>query len=450
MKKLSIKLRVTLWFTGFMMMLVIVVSMFLLFAGKNIEKANSQSRLMEVVEDAFNSDESHEKGDEFHGFDEGVYLSIYDMEGNLISGEVPDGFEEVVSFENNETHTVIGDNKTWYVYDKECIRKHSEPVWVRGIISDEKEYSFVGMILHLLVYALPFFVMAIAFGGYYIINRAFKPINRIIIAADKIGEGKDLSQRINLGEGKDEIYTLAATFDRMFDRLEDFFEHEKQFTSDASHELRTPTAVIIAQCEYALENADTLEEGREALEKIMEQAKKMSALIAQLLTLARADQGQEKLNLEIINLSELTEIVIEHQNELAEEKNITMTHKIEPNLLMKADETMLMRMMINLIENGINYGRYGGNLRVELIKQNQDIVFHVIDDGIGISPEHLNKIWERFYQVDASRNPGNNSVGLGLSMVKWIAKAHGGKVFVKSEPGRETIFTVVLPTDEKE
>ena len=450
MKRLSIKLRVTLWFTGFMMILVIMVSMFLLLTGKKLERANSQNRVREIVEDVFDKNESHEEEDEFHGFNEGVYVSIYDMEGNLLSGDVPDGFDEVISFKNNETRTVTSNDKKWYVYDKECYTKHSEPVWVRGIISDEKEHSFVGTLMHLFVYALPFFVIAIAIGGYYIISRAFKPINRIIVAADKIGEGKDLSQRINLGEGKDEIYTLAATFDRMFDRLEDFFEHEKQFTSDASHELRTPTAVIIAQCEYALENANTVEESKEAFDKIMEQAKKMSALIAQLLTLARADQGQEKLNLELINLSELAEIVIEHQTELAEQKNITITHKIESNLLMKADETMLMRLMINLIENGINYGKYGGNLRVELEKQNQNIAFCVIDDGIGISPEHLTKIWERFYQVDASRNPSNNSVGLGLSMVKWIAKAHGGEVFVKSEPSRETIFTVVLPVNDKE
>lgn len=431
-----------------MMILVVLLSAFLHLAGNKFTKKNSQSKLAEVVEDGLEHIKKTKNGESFNGVVEGVYLSIYDMHGNLILGAIPDGFDNSIAFADEETTTLKSNNKTWYVHDKQFEEKNNSLIWVRGIMPVDYSYEFINITLNLLIYALPFLVIAVALGGYYIINRAFRPINSIIAAAEKIGEGKDLSQRINIGKGKDEIYTLAHAFDHMFERLEEFFENEKRFTSDASHELRTPTAVIISQCEYALENANSLDEAKESISNILEQAKKMSSLIAQLLTLARADKGQQKLNLECISLSELAEVVIEQQIEFAEEKNIVITKKIEPNLLMNADETMLMRMMINLIENGINYGREGGNLMVDLIKQNHTIVFQVTDDGVGIAPEHINNIWERFYQVDASRNAANNSVGLGLSMVKWISQAHGGKVFVKSELGRKTIFTVVLPVDE--
>ena len=154
------------------------------------------------------------------------------------------------------------------------------------------------------------FVLFAAVGGYFITRRAFQPVRRIIQTAREIGEGNDLSRRIALGQGRDEVYTLAAEFDSMFARLEKAFEREKQFTSDASHELRTPTTVIISQCEYALERAKTLDEAREALHAILNQAEKMAVMISQLLMLARADKAHGKMQFETVNLSDLAMMVV--------------------------------------------------------------------------------------------------------------------------------------------
>ena len=229
-------------------------------------------------------------------------------------------------------------------------------------------------------------------------------MRQITATAEQIGGGRDLTQRIALGEGRDEIYTLAAAFDRMFDRLQSAFDRERQFTSDASHELRTPTAVIISQCEYALENAQTLDEAQAALGSVLEQAKRMSSLISQLLTLSRADRGQAKLNLELINLSELSEMVTEQIREQAVPFDIAVTSEIQPDILIRGDETMLMRMLLNLMENGLKYGRPGGHLSLSLYRLGDNAVGEITDDGIGISQEHLGKIWERFYQADPSRS----------------------------------------------
>ena len=170
----------------------------------------------------------------------------------------------------------------------------------------------------------------------------------------------------------------------------------------------------------------------------------MSALISQLLTLARADNGKQKLHCELINLSELAQIIAEEQSVPAEEKGITLQTDIRPDILMRADETMMMRLFINLISNSITYGRPGGHIRVTLSSDEKGITGSVADDGIGIPAGHLDKIWQRFYQVDPSRTSGSGS-GLGLPMVRWIVEAHGGQIGVSSRPGEGSVFTFRFP-----
>ena len=301
--------------------------------------------------------------------------------------------------------------------------------------------------IRLTAVALPVLTGFIALGGYYITKRAFRPVERIRKTAEEIAHGGDLSKRIELGNGKDEIYQLGETFDYMLDRLEESFEREKQFTSDASHELRTPTSVILAQSEYALKNAATLEDARESLTVIFRQAKRMSSLISQLLTLARADRGKIKPNLEMLDISELLEITILEMQTSAGEKGISISTDIEePHIKMLADETMLMRIFVNLLQNAVIYGRENGWIHVSLKEQNQEIQIVIQDNGIGMEKDKLDKIWERFYQVNPSREKKDSgSSGLGLSMVKWMVGIHNGSISVDSQVNRGTIFTIKFP-----
>ncbi len=487
MKKVSIKFRITLWFTTFMIVLTVGVIAVLSNVSTRVVKNNAKNALVETVESAAAA--LYEAGgmtDEFDDSIDGVSIVVYDEEGNLLGGTVPDGFtfnEETSdlvesmsiteydelgekpeegseegktksdfsgdgSFGREEEKRVMevkSEDESWYVYTINITLSSGLQLQVRGIVSCDGEYRTYEMSLKLFLFGLPVFIVLFGLGGYLLIYRAFRPINKIIEAAERIGESQNLSQRISLGEGTDEIHALAHAFDRMFDRLEGAFEKEKQFTSDASHELRTPTSVILSQCEFALENASTLEEAKEAIEKIMGQGKKMSSLISQLLMLARAEHEGKNLNFEQINISELAEIVTENQREVLDLKNITITEDISPALFVWGDETLLMRLLMNLIDNGVKYGKKNGHLDVHLYRDKDKIILTVTDDGIGIATENLNKIWDRFYQVDPSRNAANNSMGLGLSMVQWIARAHNGEVRAESQLGQGTTFTITLP-----
>ena len=447
MKRMSIKMRVTLWFTLLMVLLSCITLAFLFFAGSRSALAAKRSLMASMVEASRNEiewdDGELDIDKDLESFRDGVYLSVYNTQGVPLYGFVPREFDNSAVFADREMRTIAGETRNWYLYDARLSIPGYGDVWVRGISEAAQIDSTIAAMLRLAVVVLPFFILLAAVNGYLITRRAFRPVRRITQTAKEIGEGNDLSRRIALGDGRDEIYTLAAEFDRMFARLEDAFETERQFTSDASHELRTPTAVILSQCEDALENASTVEEAQEALEAIQGQAQKMAVLISQLLTLARADKGHQKLTPEPVDLSELAQMVAEQQAELAEEKHIRVQTDIEPGIVLQGDETMLMRLLLNLMENGVKYGREGGWLKVSLHREGDAVRGSVADNGVGIAPEHLEQVWKRFWQADPARSA--QGAGLGLSMVKWIAEAHGGTVNVQSTLGEGSEFTFLLP-----
>ena len=278
-------------------------------------------------------------------------------------------------------------------------------------------------------------------------KQLFKPISKITEIAQEINDGDDLTKRINLGNGKDEIYNLANTFDNMFDKLQKSFENEVQFTSDVSHELRTPISVIMTQSEYGKDIEMTPEEAKHTFNIIFKESKKMSQLVSQLLTLVRIDKGHLKLNLENIDIGELLEISLETQQINANKKNINFITNIEENIFTFIDEIMILRAFNNIISNAIFYGKENGFLKISLKKENNKIFITFEDNGIGISKENLDKIWIRFFQADYSRTTDNS--GLGLPMVKGIIEAHNGNISVTSELGKGTTFSIILPFLEK-
>ena len=202
----------------------------------------------------------------------------------------------------------------------------------------------------------------------------------------------------------------------------------------------TNFAMMAEKCFSHIESVEKMEK---SLKSILNEPVKMSQMISQLLTFAKMDKGHQKLNLENVNLSELMEIIIETQQINADKKNIKIISSIKPDIIMPADEILIMRLFINLITNAVNYGKENGYINIELFKNNNKIIGKIADNGIGIAKENINKIWTRFYQVDSSRT--SDSSGLGLSMVKWIVEAHNGNISVKSELDKGTIFTVEFP-----
>ena len=450
MRNLSVKSKITLWYTAFMTLLI-VASLLVLFSISSIRVlSDARTRLKNTVLQGY-SEVEYADGlltfdDDLNYLEEGVYLCAYDSEGYLLYGRTPAGFSGAPTLIMDQLRQVGEGHDFWYVYDYCQAVDGYGNLWLRGIASQTRSDSVLRVITNAAFILLPFSVILVALGGYLITARALRPLSAMTETARTISQGKDLTRRIRLGPGQDEVHVLAHTFDQMMERLEASFEKEKQFTSDVSHELRTPVAVILSQCEYASQEGTPPEELRGCIGVIGGQARKMSALISQLLTLARADNGKQKLHCELINLSELAQIIAEEQSVPAEEKGITLQADIRPDILMRADETMMMRLFINLISNSITYGRPGGHIRVTLSSDEKGITGSVADDGIGIPAGHLDKIWQRFYQVDPSRTSGSGSgSGLGLPMVKWIVEAHGGQIGVSSRPGEGSVFTFRFP-----
>ncbi len=451
MKKVSAKIRLTLFTTFLMVLMASVLIALMLSLSDDIVLANSISQLTEVVDD--NSDElEYDDGkldiDDVDLFKKGVYTLLYTEEGEFIDGDFPIEGISALPFIDKETSEFTDGGTLYYVYDRlSPVEDSHSLVWMRGVIAVDEVATAANSILQTALFSLPIFVILGAVGCYFIAKSTFRPIDKIVKTAEEISESENLSLRIDLQGGSPEIRKLSDTFDSMFERLESAFEAEKQFTSDVSHELRTPTAVILAQCEYAIGEKITLEDKEDALETVQRQAQKMSNLIADLLNLMRMDRGAEKAQLRQINLSDLVKDICEEQSLLAT-GNVKLTYDIKENISGMFDYTMINRMLANLISNAFCYKKEitTANAHVTLAKTDTEIILSVKDNGIGIAKEHREKIWHRFYQVDTSRTSSQfGSMGLGLSMVAQIAKLHHAKVELESEQGQGSVFTVKFP-----
>lgn len=450
MKRMSIKIKVTLWFTA-VMLLIVVASFGTLFSVVDLEVSKDyKKQLREVVESNIGQVEYDdgvlEFDDDFVGYKSGVFIFVYEENGNMLLGQTHDVSTANMPLKDESIYEVERQNITYLVYDLPVYVEDYGEIWIRGMMERHigTQRSTLDIAIQFALIGFPLLVILAAIAGYILTKHSFKPIEKIIDAAEKISEGKDLSKRIGLDGGSDEIYRLAQSFDNMFKRLEVAFEAEKKFASDASHELRTPTTVILSECEYMLDGDKTIEEYREALEVIERQGYKMSKLITQLLAFTRLEQGTQVINKEKINLSELVIEICEEQAYLSQ-RGIQLQYNVTPKVYVEADETLISRVIINLISNAYKYGKENGHIIVTLKNEKNEVYFSVQDDGIGIQEEDLSNIWRRFYRADESRNSTHtHSLGLGLAMVKQIADLHDAKVSVRSRWGEGSEFIVVL------
>ena len=294
--------------------------------------------------------------------------------------------------------------------------------------------------------AIPFTLIIAGAGGVFLARRALKPVDQITQTAREIEE-KDLSQRIPVNT-KDELGRLSSTLNQMIERLELAFKRQKEFTGDASHELRTPLAVIEAESTLALQKDRTKTEYRQSLETIAQESSHMSAIISKLLALARADAGVNQLSLSDVALGELMEEISADARILCQEKNLTFEFgPLEP-VTVRGDKDKLKEMILNLIDNAIRYNTEGESVSLSLMRKGREAIIMVKDTGIGIPPEEIDKIFERFYRVDKARSRAEGGSGLGLAICRHIVEAHHGRIEVNSEPGKGSVFKVILPLSE--
>ncbi len=292
---------------------------------------------------------------------------------------------------------------------------------------------------------LPLIVCAAGFGGYWLSGRAMKPVQTLVLSTREISE-RSLSKRLQVPSARDELRELAETMNAMLDRLEAAFTRITRFTSDASHELRTPIAVIRTTSEVLLERERSPREYQEMVGEILREAEFTSELIEQLLTLARADAETAHLLLAPVDLRELIEELDSGSRTLADSRVVSWSTKLPKDpVVVLGDRPHLRRLLLILIDNACRYTNAGGTVRLTLTALAQEAVVEVTDTGTGIPPEELTHIFERFYRASNARYFAPDGTGLGLSLAYWIAMAHGGTLTVESSIGSGTSMLLHLP-----
>ena len=291
---------------------------------------------------------------------------------------------------------------------------------------------------------LPFVLMLAGVGGYFLADRALRPIDRITRTAQAISASQ-LSRRIGHAGPQDEVGRLAATFDRMLDRLQAAFERERRFTADASHELRTPLTALKGRLGVTLNQPRTAAEYESALRDLEQEVDRLIRLSTDLLFLARLDQRRLPWQPQALDLSDLLSAVMEQMRPLASASGLALTEEVPPGLSILGDPDHLIRLFLNLLDNAVKYTPPGGQVTLRAGLERTGVWVAISDTGPGIPPEHLPHVFERFYRVEEARSRESGGAGLGLAIAYEITRWHGGTVEVRSEPGHGATFTVHLP-----
>ncbi|HSJ63871.1 MAG TPA: ATP-binding protein [Gemmatimonadaceae bacterium] len=297
----------------------------------------------------------------------------------------------------------------------------------------------------------PILLLASVGIAYAISSRAFRQVDRMINEVQAITDGRSLHRRLPVESSGDELARLAVTLNEMMERLETSFGGLRRFTADASHELKTPLAVLRADVERAMSPTTSRTEKLVALEEALQETTRMADLVASLLTLARADEGRFDLHREPVELEPLVREVSETAHILGEESGLDVALPVVMPATVMGDRTRLRQLFLNLVTNAIKYTPRGGSVEVSLSTAGKTATFSVRDTGIGISAADLPHVFERFYRADRarSRTAERGGFGLGLAISHWIAEAHGGTISVRSRLGRGSTFTVTLPMVEE-
>ena len=434
-RRITLTFKITLWYTIFIVILLTSIILGTFFVSDSVVESSGKKKLIEEVTEISNGKEN------FTAFEDGVTLSLYDKDGNLIAGSIPKNFDVRDFSLGVVTYYTDSNNNKYMYYDIETnSEKFANGKYVRGIVQISS-----GQTSWYLPFAIiagsPIIILIITYGGYLIIRSSLKPVREMIETAETISNSADLSKRITIEDGKDEVHKLALVFNEMLESLERASMRERQFSSDVSHELRTPISVIVAESEYGTKYIDTVGEAKESFAVIKRQSKRMTTMINQILEMARLDNRLE-IPKETFNLSSCLEKTLEDYKKSFVSKNIQLISNIEENITVFGNRVLLMRLIDNLISNALKHAT--SKTWISVVKR-KSIIIEIKDDGKGIDDKEKEYIWDRFYKVDKSRSISeNNSSGLGLSISKKIVELHGGKIVALDNKPQGAKFVINL------
>jgi heavy metal sensor kinase len=472
----SLRIKLTLWYSAILALVLILFAFGFYFligqtvkqiADDSLEDA-SDSLITRIKNDSTQTDQSISEILEDFRFQYTVF-AVYDKDKKIIaasprlqtdqklkyptfnisSKEIPAKVLTQV-FQNPDTHET-------FVLKKTNIRIHGnktnlddKEIFIATLRPLTNQTELLSNIRFIFLAGIPLALILSSLGGYYLARKSLEPVREMGERASLI-TSQNLSERLPTGKKRDELEKLADIFNKMLTRLETSFEQQRRFMADASHELRTPLAIMRGEAEVSLQKTNrTEDEYRESLEVIRQEGVRLSHIVEDLFILARADAQQYKLNITTFYLDELINETGRAVRTLVAKKNLDFNLTTDENLIFKADEALIRRLIIILLDNAIKYSLKGGTVRIECIENDLAYQISVSNTGISIPAEEQKKIFERFYRTDKARSHNDDyelgtGAGLGLSMGKWIAKVHQGTLELIKSDESETVFTINLP-----
>ncbi|MGN1368851.1 MAG: ATP-binding protein [Aristaeellaceae bacterium] len=446
MKRLKIRTRMTLWFV--LSMVLMTATLFLVL--DSIVQAELMRGLREDLSLAvaqIGAQVEHEQGDLVYEDETPIAsnISYFVMEGNgseLFShGEDIAQFDSLAIQEGAFSQLTLSD-ELWLVLDSEPIAVHEETVRIRVAASCEGIRTTQQAMQRVMTILFPLIALLSLLIGYLMMGRCLRPIRNMIAGAQRITAGH-FHERLPAAPARDELGQLTETLNEMLGELDAAFQREQRFTSDASHELRTPVAVIQACAEELCTHDELSAEVEKPLHSIRNECCRMQRLIEQMLMLTRAQEGRLHLTIEPLCVLDVLESVQDALADLAADSDIQIAVHAPAELTVMADQSLLSQLILNLTENAIKYGKPHGHVELSAKGTPEGILILVRDDGSGIADKDLPHIFERFYRADTARD--RSGTGLGLSIAQWIVQAHGGTISASSTATEGTTFSTFWP-----
>jgi two-component system OmpR family sensor kinase len=471
----SVRIRLTLWYTAAMMIVLVILAAATYFVLRQNVVRRADGNAIELA-DSFLSTVNAELGDATKpdSVDQGIAAAIsehrfrdvlfvvFDPQGDLLGatdahslpGRGADPTREMLSASLRPLMPAARAFRTIRVGD------HEYRGYVRHFSIDQQEATlivlqslrrqneFLETLAGTFGIVIPVAILLAGAGGYLLARRSLSPVVVMGAQASRIGS-ENLYERLQVQNPRDELGQLATSFNELLDRLNQSFDRQRRFVADASHELRTPVAILCGEAEVTLAQEHRTEhEYRESLQILREEAKRLKHIVEDLFTLARADAGQHPLAPSDFYLEELAAECSKNVRTLASAKQITVSCESAGELPIHADEALLRRMLMNLLDNAIKYTPSSGSVSLRSSEENGMYRLTVEDSGPGIPAELQPRIFERFFRADKARSRGetdSGGAGLGLTIAAWIAGAHGGRLELTRSTPEGSLFTVLLP-----
>jgi heavy metal sensor kinase len=477
----SVRVRLTLWYTGVLALVLIVLSLltYFIFWRSTLQRTDvSLSELSEAFLTTLDAEVKDQSGPNSlklagqvaiteHRFRDHVF-AIFDATGNMVvsSQDVPPAAPDTGSVTGRalSSHSFLvfldASSRTERLFGEVKGGEDGYRGFARHFSSAGKTYTLVILqslhaqqemleeITSTFAWVIPIAIVLASVGGYFLARKSLAPVVAMSSQAGRIGAA-NLHERLAVQNDRDELGHLALSFNSLLDRLSESFERQRRFMADASHELRTPVAILRGEAEVALsQQTRSPDEYRESLGVLHHEAERLTHIVEDLFTLTRADAGQYPLQPRDFYLDELVGECVHSARTLALAKKISLNFEEASESPIHADESLLRRMILNLLDNAIKYTSESGRVTVTCRRAGEEYVLSIMDTGGGIPAELQPRIFERFFRADKARSRAENDgggAGLGLSISRWIAEAHHGRLELTRSDSIGSTFTAYLP-----